>query len=183
MDPEAVNPLDDLADRYDSAEQEETEARAEPDQKQTESRPTEGAENLAYMTLRAVEFGWSRVDPRLKYTENVYSEGREKLGPVLSKYGLGVSEDQLPNSEEIKAGFWLGALMKKTWLTAKALWENDKREREKQQNGDQREHPAEQSPYAIPGEIRPREESMPQAQSPYSPEGGEGGAMGPESGP
>lgn len=184
MDPEITetDPLEELADQYDTAEQEEAEARAEPDRKQTDAKQSEGAENLATWTVKALELGWSRVDDRLKYNEQVYGEGREKLGPLFGKYGLGVSESQLPNNEEIRAGFWLGALMKKTWLAARALWENDQREKAKK-DGNKRKHEAQESPYAIPSEVGAWEEPMSQAQSPYPDDWRAGGDVGHEQGP
>ena len=187
MDPEQMSdPLDDLADRYDRQEQEQTEARTEKAEPQTKAKPNQGAENVAQMTVKAMELGWRWVDSRVQYESDVYAEGREKLGPLFSKYGIGASSAGLPNSEELAAGWWLGTLAKRTWLGIKALWDADRKQQQQQDqnsNGDQRKSAAQQSAYPVPSEVGPREESMFEAQSPYPETGGEGGDVGHQQGP
>lgn len=116
---------------------------------------------LGVLSMGLENFG----DPRLELPPEEYAAGRKNLGPALAKYGLtGGGDGDIPYAVEVRAGFYLGGLIKRTWRRIKALIQHDneqreQREKEARQHGEKSQYQTAEPPHAVSGEFGFRQES------------------------
>ncbi|WP_045827157.1 hypothetical protein [Teredinibacter turnerae] len=123
---------------------------------------TEAAENRAESVLKILEGGVKLlIDSRIHFSEDNYKDGRESLGAVIEKYDIqGDGTGRLPLEEEIRAGFFVGALLKTVYRSKRYLTQHDKAEQEKQQrHGEERKHASTQQSHSVLSEVGLREDS------------------------
>lgn len=154
--------LEHLADKY--SQPTETEQAAPTGQPVPEPTDPDGGGNVAAILVKAMEFGFRRVDDRVNYPEEVYQEAREELGPLCEKYGAAIDTDRIPYREEFRGGLFIGRLWRKSWDSIKAAWAADKAKKKANQessNGQERKHQPTQPSHPVSGEERPRKEPSP----------------------
>lgn len=111
------------------------------------------------------------IDPRLVWEEGDLEEGAEAIGALLEKHDKVPAGGDIPYSEEIGAGLFIGKAIKKMVQAVRELRRQDREERkrkereaaERSNHGSQRTHGTGEQAHAVPGEERVREESDPEA--------------------
>lgn len=105
------------------------------------------------------------ADKRLALPAEEIEAGRDNLGPALAKYGLtGGGDGDIPYAVEVRAGFYLGGLVKRIWRRIKEIAKHDKEQREQREkeyrnHGQEPQHETTQPAYAVSGQFGIREES------------------------
>ncbi len=177
---EALSDLDQLISQAETEAAQVEQAESEPVES-VKGADDDGAGNLAALLVQGLELGFKSVDSRVEYTVSTVDEGREKLGPILSRFNLGASADKVPYTEEIAAGWFLGKLIKSSILRIRELWALDKKKAGN--NGDKRTNGTEQPAPAMASEVGAREVNGDQKDQGDPGEGGAGYFVGPQQRP
>ncbi|WP_019603218.1 hypothetical protein [Teredinibacter turnerae] len=166
-----MDELERLASEAEAVEQAEVEASkpAPASELQSDVEPgidrKEAAQNRAESMLNIMEGGIKLLlDRRLTIPADSKEEGRETLGAVIDKHSLqGDGTGRVPLEEEVRAGFYLGGLLKNLIKARQALKAHDKQaakqQREQAINGSQREYAPTQQAQPLSGQVGLRENS------------------------
>ncbi|WP_245929385.1 hypothetical protein [Agarilytica rhodophyticola] len=149
--------IDQLINKYEADEQKPKDEVASVESKSVD--PGENAQNLSKLTVKGIEILGKAMDRRVGFQDDVFEEGKKELSPFFEKYNLGIGVDSVPYSPELRFGWFIGKLLKSTWLVVQSLKKQDKK-KEAQKDGDKREHNVAEPPHAVSSEERPREEPV-----------------------